>query len=254
MDIIKKYVQSLEQKAIPQLSVNCVIFSFHEKMLKVVVNKVTIEDTTMTLLPGGFVMQTEDLTVAVERIVRESTGLEKILFSQFAVFGDASRSFGGDAAYKKLKTTENKKLFDWISKRFISICYLALVDFNKIELKPTQFLEGAEWLSVSEGKILSLDHTEILRSAHAFLAKELPYAPIESNLLPSRFTLPELHALIEAILDRSIDRPNFRRKILKSNQIVKVGQNSSGKRRPADLYTFKHGRKTNLIDDYKLGF
>jgi hypothetical protein len=59
---------------------------------------------------------------------------------------------------------------------------------------------------------------------------------------------------VEAILGRAIDRPNFRRKILKSEMIVKVGVDSSGKRRPADVYSFKHGRNTSLIDEYKLGF
>jgi len=132
---IKAYMKSLEKEAIPQLSINCVIFGFHEKELKVIVNKISIDGISITVVPGGYVKQTEDLTVAVERIVRESTGLEKILFKQFAVFGDASRSFGSEIIYKKWSTNEDKKIFDWISKRFISICYLALVDFNKIELK-----------------------------------------------------------------------------------------------------------------------
>jgi 8-oxo-dGTP diphosphatase len=258
---IKKYVKSIEKEAIPQLSINCVIFGFHEKTLKVVVNKIEVGGKAMILLPGGYVKQTEDLTVAVERIVKESTGLEKILFKQFAVFGNASRSFGSELeGLGKALTPADKAAFKWFSNRFISVCYLALVDFNKIQLKPTQFLEAAQWLPVEKGKMLGMDHGDIVKSARESLLRELPYSPIASNLLPAKFTLPELHALIEAIVGRKIDRPNFRRKILKSELIVKVGQDGSGKRqrwpagRPADVYTFKYGKKTSLTDEFKFGF
>lgn len=252
---IKKYIKSIEKEAIPQLSINCVIFGFYEKSLHVIVNKVDIKGTSMLVLPGGYVGQSEDLTDAVERIVRESTGLEKMLFQQFAVFGDASRSFGKEfESISKPLTKEEREIFKWFSKRFISVCYLALVDFNKIHLKPTQFLETAKWLPVEKTKVLAMDHHEIVNSARESLIKELPYAPIAANLLSSKFTLPELHALVEGILGREIDRPNFRRKVLKSDVLVKVGQDDSGKRRPADLYTFKHGKKTSLTDEFKFGF
>jgi 8-oxo-dGTP diphosphatase len=247
IDKIKKYITVLEKEAIPQLSINCVIFGFHEKALKVIVNKIELRGATIFVLPGGYVGQREDLTVAVERIVKESTGLEKILFKQFAVFGDASRSFAKEfETLAKSLTPGDREVFKWFSKRFVSVCYLALVDFNKIELKPTQFLETAQWLPVNKAKTLAMDHSEIVRSARESLLKELPYSPIASNLLPARFTLPELHALVEAILGRTIDRPNFRRKILKSDLLVKVGQDDSNKRRPADLYMFKFGKKTSL--------
>jgi len=254
LEKIRQFVRTLEKDSIPQLSVNCVIFGFHEKKLQVVVNKVAIGDDSLTVVPGGFVRQTEDLTAAVERIVKESTGLEKILFKQFAVFGDAARSFGHEKAYEKVMTGDDTQLLAWLSKRFVSICYLALVDFNKIELKPTQFLESAQWFPVEKARTLSLDHSDIVRSARETLLKELPYSPIAANLLPSKFTLPQLQALVEAILGREIDRPNFRRKILMTDMIVKVGKDNSGKRRPADLYTFRYGRKTSLIEEFRLGF
>lgn len=243
IDKIKTYLRSLERDSIPQLSINCAIFGFHEKKLKVVVNKIEFRGINITVLPGGYVGQKEDLTDAVERIVKESTGLEKILFKQFAVFGDASRSFRAEF---KAQSFDEKAMLDWVSKRFISVCYLALVDFNKIELKPTQFLEAAQWMPVDKTRSLAMDHSAIVKSARETLMKELPYSPIASNLLPGKFTLPDLQALVEAIIGREIDRPNFRRKILASGMLVKVGQDKSGKRRPADVYTFKYGRKTSL--------
>src|SRR5687767_12872280 len=71
IDRIRKYVKSLEKEAIPQLSINCVIFRFHEKTLKVIVNRIPLGKSTMVVLPGGFINQTEDLIDAVERIVKE---------------------------------------------------------------------------------------------------------------------------------------------------------------------------------------
>jgi 8-oxo-dGTP diphosphatase len=251
---IVEFVKSLEAESIPQLSINCVIFGFHEKTLKVIVNEIDLGKKSIVVLPGGYVKQSEDLTEAVERIVRESTGLQKILFKQFAVFGDASRSFGKDLAASETLNETDKKVLAWFSKRFVSVCYLALVDFDKIDLKPTLFLEAAQWLDIDKAKILAMDHTDIVQSARESLLKELPYSPIASNLLPAKFSLPDLQALVEAILGRSIDRPNFRRKILKTGMITKVGQDASGKRRPADLYAFKYGKKTSLIDEYKFGF
>jgi 8-oxo-dGTP diphosphatase len=252
---LRYYIRSLEKEAIPQLSINCVIFGFHDKKLQVIVNRIALQQSQMVVLPGGFVGQKEDVSKAVERIVKESTGLERILLQQFAVFGDASRTFGAEYnVVAKTLSDEERAEMAWLSRRFVTICYMALVDFNKISLHPTQYLESAEWLAVDKRKTLSLDHKDIVDCARATLLKELPYSPIASNLLPTKFTLPELHALTEAILGREIDRPNFRRKILKSDQIVKVGQDASGGRRPADLYTFRHGKRTSLMDEYKFGF
>jgi len=73
-------------------------------------------------------------------------------------------------------------------------------------------------------------------------------------LLPPHFTLPDLLALVESILNRKIDRPNFRRKILSTGILEKVGVDNSGKRRPADMYKFKYGKRTSLIDELKFGF
>lgn len=254
-DKLKKYIQSLEHNVIPQLSINCVIFGFHEKRLQVIVNKLDISGVTITVLPGGYIGQSENLTDAVERIVRESTGLEKMLFQQFAVMGDARRSFGKEFAIAgKTLRKEEREAFKWFGKRFVSVCYLALVEYDKIRLKPSQFLEGAQWLPIDKTKVLAMDHAEIVACARESLVKELPHSPIPANLLPARFTLPDLHSLVEAILGRTIDRPNFRRKILKSGVLVKVGQDASGQRRPADVYKFKHGKKTSLTDEVKFGF
>jgi 8-oxo-dGTP diphosphatase len=245
LERIKEYVKAVQTEAIPQLSINCVIFGFHDKKLMVIVNKVDLGKKVLTVLPGGYIQQKEDVSAAVQRIVRDSTGLEKILFSQFSVFGDTSRSFEKEFTdLAEQFSISDLEALKWWTKRFVTICYLALVDFNKIKLQPTQFMEAAEWLPIEKAKVLAMDHSEIVKSARESLAKELPHTPIASNLLPKKFTLPDLQALVEAIIGKTIDRPNFRRKILNSDLIVKVGQDNSGKRRPADLYSFKHKSAT----------
>ncbi len=246
---IKYHLQNLEKETIPQLSLNCVIFGFQDKRLQVVVNRVSVGGQVITVLPGGYIGQKEDLSNAVVRIVHENTGLQNILFQQFAVFGDKSRSFAAEFA----KIPVGDETLDWMKKRFVTICYFALVDVNQIKLSSNEFLDGAEWLPVSERKMLWMDHADIVESARQTLVKELSYSPIEANLLPKKFTLPEMHALLEQILERPIDRPNFRRKILGSGLVVKVGKDNSSKRRPADLYSIKGGKNTRLIDT-RFGF
>lgn len=252
---LRKYIAEMENEAMPQLSLNCVIMGFHEKKLQVVVNRISLEDDGLMVLPGGYIKQNEDLTDSVQRIVRESTGLEDILFKQFAVFGKASRSFAGEMALKAgLPSDLDQLLQAWLSKRYISLCYIALVDFHTIKLKPTEFYDSALWFPVDRGEELAMDHSDILSSAREFLVKELPNSSVASNLLPAEFTLPDLQALMESILNRNIDRPNFRRKILSTGMLEKVGIDSSGKRRPADIYRFKHGKDTRLMDEFKFGF
>jgi ADP-ribose pyrophosphatase YjhB (NUDIX family) len=255
LEDIRKYIESLEEETIPQLSVNCVIMGFHERTLKVVVNKIMAGETMFMVLPGGCVKHGEDLTDSVERIVNESTGLDNILFRQFAVFGKASRSFANELALKAgLQSGSDQSVLDWFSKRFISLCYIALVDYRTIELNPTEYFESAQWFPVDQAEKLDMDHADILSSAREFLIKEMPYTPIASNLLPPKFTLPDLRALMESILDRNIDRPNFRRKILSTGMLEKVGVDNSGNRRPADIYRFKYGKHTALMDNFKFGF
>lgn len=255
LEDIRKYIETMEKEAIPQLSVNCVIVGFHERTLKVVVNKVMVGDNMLMVLPGGYVNQKEDISEAVERIVKESTGLENMLFRQFDVFGKASRSFANELAQKAdLQSGSDQMLLDWISKRFISLCYIAFVDYRTIDLKPTEFFESARWFPLEQAGMLAMDHGDILLSAQEFLLKEMTYTPIASNLLPAQFTLPDLQALMEAILHRKIDRPNFRRKILSTGILAKVGVDNTGKRRPADIYRFKNGKNTTLMDEFRFGF
>jgi 8-oxo-dGTP diphosphatase len=178
-----------------------------------------------------------------------------MMLRQFAVFGRADRSFASEIELKAgLQSGSDKQLLDWFLKRFISLCYIALVDYQGIKLKPTAYFESAEWFPINQAEKLAMDHAEILHSAREFLYKEIPHSPVIPNLLPATFTLPEFQALMEAIMNRNIDRPNFRRKIISSGILEKVGVDNSGKRRPADKYRFVQGKDTAVINEFKYGF
>ena len=249
------YTSPLEQNSIAQLSINCAIFGYQNKKLQVIINEISSEGNTISLLPGGYVRQNEDVSLAVDRIIYETTGLTNILHKQFAVSGKASRLLLNEIPeLRSIIQNLEPALKDWLNRRFVSICYLALVDYNNIELGPTLFPGTATWLPTDQADLLAMDHTEILKNAMDTLLKELPYTPIASHLLPDTFTLPELQSLVEAILGRKIDRPNFRRKILRTGMLVKVGYDTSGKRRPAILYEFKNGKNTSLINEFNFGF
>ena len=139
-DKIRKYTIPLEQENIPQLSINCVIFGYSKKTLQFVVNEIASKDKAILLLPGGYVRQSEDVSDAVNRMIKETTGLDNILFKQFAVFGKTSRSFLNEIPELEPITRDlEPSVKVWLNSRFVSLCYFALVDFNEIELGATLF-------------------------------------------------------------------------------------------------------------------
>ena len=124
----KKLIEEKSDNAwglyLPHLSIDCVVFGFNEASLKVLV--VQMKEDRLWALPGGYVLKTENLNEAANRILRERTGAENIYLQQFRVFSDLNRSEG---FFEKFEDTI------WHKQRFLSIGYYALVDFSKINLK-----------------------------------------------------------------------------------------------------------------------
>jgi ADP-ribose pyrophosphatase YjhB (NUDIX family) len=117
---------------------------------------------------------------------------------------------------------------DWFAQRFISIGFYALVDFSKAVPTPDIFSESAEWKNLSDIEKLMMDHNQILRKALSTLRLQLNYQPIGFNLLPDKFTMPELQKLYETILDKKLDRRNFQRKILSFGILNKLPETKKG--------------------------
>ncbi len=221
----------------PGLSLDCVIFGFHDTQLKVLLLK--MKYTEGWALPGGFVLKDESLENAAYRALKDRTGLDNIFLNQFYVFGEPARA---DANY-------NEQLLDNISldpalkaffkQRFITVGYYALVDFSHTVPRPDDISEECRWWNLLEMPPLIIDHDKILNKALETLRLQLRYQPIGYNLLPEKFTMPELQKLYETILGKTLDRRNFQRKILSYGILKKLNETRKGGAHKAPyLYSF----------------
>jgi ADP-ribose pyrophosphatase YjhB (NUDIX family) len=210
------------------LSVDCVIFGFHENQLKVLLLKWS---KGPLCLPGGFVKKAESLQDSAIRILRERTALKNIFLQQFQAFGNPNREKGKNRD-AKLKGT-------WLQDRFITIGYYALVDYSKVKPHPDIFSEECKWWDIDSVPELLYDHNEILNKALETLRLDLNYHPIGYNLLPEKFTMPELQKLYETLLATPIDRRNFQKKILSLKILIKLKERKTGGAHKAPfLYRF----------------
>lgn len=216
---------------LPQLSVDCVIFGFHEYQLKVLLLK--WKKGISWSLPGGFVKKRESLDDSASRTLRERTGLDHIFLQQFYAFGNPDRD-------------RNKKLFaslfgrkSWIMNRFVTVGYYSLVEFSKVSPKPDTLGNECRWWDLKSIPRLIFDHHEIVLKALETLRASLQDHPVGFNLLPHKFTMPELQRLYETILNRRLDRRNFQKKILAMGVLDRLKERKTGGAHKAPyLYKF----------------
>ncbi|RUT70992.1 NUDIX domain-containing protein [Flavobacterium cupreum] len=219
------------------ISIDCVIFGFHDNQLKVLLIKTPYENKWS--LPGGFVPIHEDIDTAAVTVLNERTGMQGIFLRQFATFGRVKRNdrHFGKAVLDHFKIPEEAG--KWFTQRFVTIGYYALVDFLKAVPHKGNTQEIIEWIDHKEVPELILDHKEILDKALHTLRIELNLMPVGYNLLPEKFTIPELQKLYETILDKKLDRRNFLRKITNIGILNKLDEKKSNVAHKApNLYTF----------------
>ena len=213
---------------LPNLSVDCVVFGFRDNLLKVLVVKMI--DGEVWALPGGYVLKTEQLNDAANRILKERTGAENVYLQQFRVFGTLNRS---ETFFEDFSDDL------WHKQRFVSVGFYALVDFKKVNLVIDEFSIECEWKSIDELPELMMDHNFIFEKALSTLRKQLIHKPIGYNLLPEKFTMPELQKLYEIILAKKLNRGNFYRKMLRYNILTKLDETrKGGAYKSPDLYSF----------------
>jgi len=237
--IMKEKSESVWEDYLPHLSIDCVVFGFHDAALKVLVVK--IKDENLWALPGGYVLKTENLSEAANRILRERTGAENIYLQQFSVFSDLNRSEGFFEKYEDAI---------WNKQRFLSIGFYALVDFSTVNLVIDSFSDACEWKAIDKLPELIMDHGSIYDKALVTLRKQLNYKPIGLNLLPEKFTMPELQKLYEIILGKKLNRGNFYRKMLRYDILVKLDEiRKGGAHKAPDLYKFDVDKYQNALKD-----
>jgi 8-oxo-dGTP diphosphatase len=235
---LEHFLQHGHEFMMPAISIDNVIFGFHENQLKVLLLQSTQESTWM--LPGGFVNKTEHIDEAASRILRERTGLSAIYLQQFYTFGQPERTNNEILAKFLQRLNQHYDKNNWALQRFVSIGYYALVEFAKVNPQhPGEISIAASWHDLDKLPNLLMDHQKIIHKALEELRLKINYQPIGYNLLPKEFTMKSLQSIYETILGRKLDRANFNRKML-SYEILdrKEKQYLGGAHKAPYLYSF----------------
>ena len=230
----------------PGLSIDCVIFGFHDNQLKVLLIKTKYNE--QWALPGGFVSVDESIDEGAVNVLHGRTGLNGIFLRQFATFGQVNRNPTTFSDSVLQFYGIDKEQATWYRSRFVTIGYYALVDFLQAVPQPEGNNEIVEWIDCNAVPDLILDHKEIFDKALDTLRMELNLVPVGYNLLPEKFTIPELQRLYETILGRKLDRRNFLRKITSIGILTKLDEKKSNVAHKApNLYSFDKEKYEEVV-------
>jgi 8-oxo-dGTP diphosphatase len=181
------------QFARPALTADIVVFALDRDDLQVMLIQRDLEPFAgQWALPGGFVRVDETLDEAATRELQEETGLTDIFLEQLYTFGIVDRD---------------------PRERVVTVAYYALVNLAGHSVHASSDARNAAWFPVNELPQLAFDHKQILDVALQRLRGKVRYQPIGFELLPEKFTLRQLQHLYEIILDRPLDKRNFRKKV-----------------------------------------
>ena len=211
----------------PALAVDCVVFGLAEEDLEVLLIQRDIEPFAgKWALPGGFVRVDETVDDAARRELSEETGLSRVYLEQLYTFGALARD---------------------PRERVVSVAYYALVNLSDHRVKAATDAREAAWFAVSDMPRLCFDHDEIAATALARLKGKVRYRPIGFELLPQKFTLTMLQRLYEKILERPLDKRNFRKKVLSTGLLEELDEvEQDVAHRAARLYRFDKKRYREL--------
>jgi 8-oxo-dGTP diphosphatase len=226
------------------ISVDCVLFGFDEKKLKVLLieQRHAGSDRKLpkiqTALPGDLLKEKESLDECAKRVLKELTSLKGIYLKQFYTFGDPKR-------VQYLKDQEWLRLFRaHPERRVITVGYYSLVKMEDFTPKASSFAGKTKWVDVYNIPQLAFDHNDIVDRALDIFRHELVADNIGFELLPEKFTLSQLQHLHEIILDKKLDKRNFRKNILKGDHVTALEEKQQGVlHKPAQLYKRKSKSK-----------
>lgn len=223
------------------VSVDCVLFGLDDKKLKVLLIEQRQADSKdkkvtklQTALPGDLLKETESLDDAAKRVLKELASLKGIYLKQFYAFGDPMR-------VKNLKDQEWLRTFRaHPERRVITVGYYSLVKMEDFQPKASSFAGKTKWVDVYSIPELAFDHNLIVDRALEIFRHELIADNIGFELLPEKFTLSQLQHLHEIILDKKLDKRNFRKNMLKMEHLKPLDEKQKGVlHKPAQLYQYK---------------
>ncbi len=200
------------------IAVDCIIFGFSERKLQLLLVKRDIEpELGQWSLMGGFLFANESLDQGAQRVLHKLTGLENVYLEQLYSFGEVGR--------------------DPVD-RTISVAYFALINMGD-HAPEISGQYHANWFPIDNLPYLIFDHPQMVRKAQDQLRYRATHHPIGFELLPEKFTLPELQSLYEAIFEQHIDRGNFHRRIRSLDVLIKLEEKQRGySKKGAYYYTF----------------
>ena len=211
-----------------KLAVDAIVFGYENKELYILLIKQKYAPfKNQWALPGGLVKNDESLQEAVHRELKEETGIQVDYLEQLYTFGDDVN-----------RDPRN---------RVVSVAYFALANPDKLILKADTDALDAQWFALKDMPKLAFDHEHIVQVAKARLQAKIHYEPIGFDLLKPEFPFSDLEHLYKTILERDIDRRNFRKKILSFGIVEetdKIHKPSAG--RPSKLFRFNKEKYKTL--------
>lgn len=228
------------------LVVDCVIMTFHDQKIKVLLNKYIRNDKWM--LPGGFIFKDEDVDAAAKRVLKERTGINNVFLKQFYLFGKKDRV----NIDEKIKLMENYGIdsneVPTFLNRFASMGYFSFVNFDEVNLTEKED-DNYQWFDLDVVPKLSYNHNEIVNKAIKMIRIQFDYLPIGYELLPDKFTIVDLRIIYESIFGVDVDKRNFRKKMLASNLIISLDEVRETDPYPKpNLYKFNQDKIKELFD------
>lgn len=184
------------------LAVDSVIFGFNGESIEILLIKRGLEpERNKWSLMGGFVQEDESPEKAASRVLKKLTGLEGVYMENCGIFGAPGRE----------------------KHRVVSIAYFALIDTQQYRHILSEEYE-AKWFPLNEHPKLIFDHEDMIRAAKRTLRTKAALYPILFELLPDKFTIPQIASLYESVYDIELDKRNFSRKLLASGLIIKLNE------------------------------
>ena len=213
-------------------TIDCVIYSFHEGKLKVLLTERNESPYSgWWALPGFFVDRYEEMEDAVMRISYELTGLKDIFMEQLAAFAGVKRHPEG---------------------RVLTVAYTTLVRYEDVKhkIKPvTNYMRQASWVPISELPELAFDHKEIIDLSLNKLKRSIAYSTAPFEMLPDKFSLTQLQQVYEEILQKKLDKRNFRKKIINLGYLKELNEvQQKVSYRAARLYKFDKRKFAKLFN------
>lgn len=216
----------------PALTTDCVVFGLDEEDLKILLIQRGVPPFKgQWALPGGFAKVGEPLEETARRELEEETGLTNIFLEQLYTFSDTDRD---------------------PREHVVTVAYYALVNLLEHKVKASTDASNAAWFAIDDAPNLAFDHNKILSVAYDRLRGKIRYQPIGFELLPSKFPLRLLQSMYEKILDRMLDKRNFRKKILGMDILEELNEiETDVAHRAARLYRFNKKKYDRMV---KKGF